>query len=101
MEGEAPLRREAGLLFELDHNLNNGHSFLPAGKLAAATGQLLSVDGELLEESLDTLERRGEIVREEIAGEQAVYLPQIYEAEVYIAQRIGEMSRSQLLPPMI
>ena len=57
------------------------------------------VDGELLEESLDTLERRGEIVREEIAGEQAVYLPQIYEAEVYIAQRIGEMSRSELLPP--
>ena len=57
------------------------------------------MDGELLEESLDTLERRGEIVREEIAGEQAVYLPQIYEAEVYIAQRIGEMSRSELLPP--
>ena len=99
VEGEAPLRREAGLLFELDHNLNNGHSFLPAGKLVAATGQLLGVDGELLEESLDTLERRGEIVREEIAGEQAVYLPQIYEAEVYIAQRIGEMSRSELLPP--
>ena len=50
VEGEAPLRREAGLLFELDHNLNNGHSFLPAGKLVAATGQLLGVDGELLEE---------------------------------------------------
>ena len=99
VEGEAPLRREAGLLFELDHNLNNGHSFLPAGKLVAATGQLLSVPEERLEESLDTLERRGEIVREEIAGEQAVYLPQIYEAEVYIAQRIGEMSRAELLPP--
>ena len=99
VEGEAPLRREAGLLFELDHNLNNGHSFLPAGKLVTATGQLLGVDGELLEQSLDTLNTRGEIVREEIAGEEAVYLPQIYEAEVYIAQRIGEMSQAELLPP--
>ncbi len=99
VEGEAPLRREAGLLFELDHNLNNGHSFLPAGKLVAATGQLLGVDGELLEQSLNTLNTRGKIVREEIAGEEAVYLPQIYEAEVYIAQRIGEMSQAELLPP--
>ncbi|MEI3140804.1 MAG: helix-hairpin-helix domain-containing protein [Lawsonibacter sp.] len=26
---EAPLRLEAGLLFEMAHNLNNGHTFLP------------------------------------------------------------------------
>ena len=37
MEGDDPQRLEAGLLFELSHNLNNGHTFLPRRKLLAAT----------------------------------------------------------------
>lgn len=36
---------------------------------------------------------------DQVAGQEAVYLPALYEAETYIAQRMGEMSRAELLPP--
>ena len=99
IETEDALRLESGLIFELAHNLNNGHTFLPRHKLVEATAALLSVSIELLEQSLDELQRRGEVEREEVAGQDAIYLPQLYEAEVFIAQRMGEMSRAELLPP--
>ena len=95
-----PQRLEAGLLFELTHNnWNNGHTFLPAKKLLAATSALLDCSGELLEERLDALEQRGEVDRDTVAGQDAVYLPDLYEAETYIAHRIEEMSRAELMPP--
>ena len=97
---EDPLRLEAGLIFEIAHNnLNNGHTFLPQRKLIEATGILLDVPGELLEERLENLLARGEVQREHVAGQEAVYLPALYEAETYVAQRLGEMSASELLPP--
>ena len=96
---EDPLRLEAGLLFELSHNLNNGHTFLPRRKLLEATSVLLEVSGELLEESLEALLRRGEAESETVAGQDAVYLPALYDAESYIAQRILEMSQAELAPP--
>ena len=99
VEAEDVMRLEAGLLFELAHNLNNGHTFLPARKLVEATATLLGLEMEPLEQALEELQCRGEVEREEIAGQDAVYLPQLYEAEQFIAQRIGEMSREELLPP--
>ena len=97
---EDPLRLEAGLLFELAHNnYSNGHTFLPRRKLVEATSVLLEVSGELLEDCLETLIRRGEADCERVASQEAVYLPALYEAETYIAQRILEMSRAELLPP--
>ena len=97
--GEDPQRLEAGLLFELAHNLNNGHSFLPRRKLIEATAILLDVSGGLLEPCLEALAGRGEVVCEAVAGEDGVYLPALYDAECYVAWRVGEMSRSELLPP--
>ena len=95
-----PQRLEAGLLFELSHNnWNNGHTFLPAQKLIAATAQLLECREEQLEERLEALAVRGEVDLDQVAGQEAVYLPALYEAETYIAQRMGEMSRAELLPP--
>lgn len=98
--GDEPQRLEAGLIFELAHNSsNNGHVFLPQRKLIDASAQLLDISGAQLEDALEDLERRGEIVREQVAGENAVYLPGLHEAECYISWRIGEMSREELLPP--
>lgn len=97
---EDPLRLEAGLLFEMAHNnLNNGHTFLPRRKLVEATGVLLEVPCQMLEDCLTTLLDRGEAELERIAGQEAVYLPALHDAEAFIAQRLGEMSASRLLPP--
>ncbi len=96
-----PLRLEAGLLFTLSDNLNNGHCFLPRGELIANTARLLDLihDSQGLETSLDILLERDQVVIDEIDGEVAVYLPPLYDGEYYIANRIGEMSYAELYPP--
>ncbi|WP_297213914.1 SF1B family DNA helicase RecD2, partial [uncultured Flavonifractor sp.] len=99
MEGEDPQRVEAALLFELAHNLDNGHTFLPRGKLIAATGQLIGVEDELLEDALEALLERGEVIQEPVAGEEAVYLHDLCEAEQYVAWRLTEMARGELTAP--
>ena len=100
MEGDDPQRLEAGLLFELSHNLMNGHTFLPRRKLLWATGALIGLeDAEPLEDALTTLVERGEVVRESIAGEDACYLAPMQEAEEYVAFRLAEMAAHELLPP--
>ena len=87
-DGNDPRRVEAGVLFELRHNLGNGHSFLPKDKLTAATASLLELEAAEVEEAMDRLCELGRIELDEIAGLQAVYLPEYYEAESYITQRI-------------
>ncbi len=99
MEADDPQRLEAGLLFEMSHNLGNGHTFLPRRKLIPATAQLLSVEAEPLEGAMDALAERGEVVCETVAGEEACYLTELYEAEEHVAQRLLEMSREELMPP--
>ena len=99
LEGDDPQRLEAALLFELSHNLSNGHTFLPRHKLLAATGQLIGVEEELLQDGLETLLERGEVIAEKTAKEEAIYLFDLYEAECYCAQRLYEMTGEELLPP--
>ena len=99
MEGEDPQRVEAGLLFELTHNLMNGHTFLPAPKLLWATGQLIGVEGPTLDDGLDALVAHGLVVRECVAGQDACYLADIQESEEYVADRLAEMCGQELLAP--
>ena len=99
MAGDDPQRVEAGILFELRHNLNNGHAFLPRRKLLAATGQLLNLDDSSPEAALNELIFQGEVVQEEIAGQEACYLAELYAAELYVSFRLAEMSSTELLPP--
>ncbi|MCC8122059.1 MAG: ATP-dependent RecD-like DNA helicase [Oscillospiraceae bacterium] len=99
VSAEAHERMEAGLLFELAHNSGNGHTFLPRGKLLEATAQLLSVEPEALAERVEALAARGEIIEDTVYGEEACYLSEFYQAEVYVAFRIAEMSGNLLLPP--
>ena len=93
-----PRRVEAALRFELVHNLDNGHTFLPKGKLFLATRALIGAADEALSEALDVLRAQGAVVEEDIAGEDACYLRPYHQAETYVAQRLGEMSRSELWP---
>ena len=97
--GDDPQRIESALTFELDHNADNGHVFLPEGKLLNATGALLGIEGDCLKQGLDALVERGEVVREDIAGVTACYPVGLYAAESYVAMRLGEMYRNEIVPP--
>ena len=97
--GDDPQRIESALVFELDHNADNGHVFLPEGKLLNATAALLGIEGDCLAQGLDALIERGEVVREEIAGVTACYPAGLHAAECYVAMRLGEMCRAEIAPP--
>ena len=58
-DGDSPCRVEAALTYELSHNLNNGHVFLPRDKLLFASAQLIDGNPDALETALDGLLARG------------------------------------------
>lgn len=90
--GDALLRTEAGLMFELFHNRDaGGHVFLPREKLLAATQELLDCGDDAAEKSLDDLIERGRIVQEPVANVLACYPRAAWEDETYVAMRIEAM----------
>ena len=93
LDGSSRNRINAACLFELKHNLNNGHCFIPREKLAAVTAELINVEPSEAEASIDELIETGQIVYEEIAGCKACYLPEIYEAETDAAEKFAKMCR--------
>lgn len=92
VEGDDPRRIESGVLFELFHNGNNGHTFLPWEKLAAATASMLNLPPEKIEARMCDLENGGRMVLDEVAGLKACYLPDLYEAEKEIASRMADLA---------
>lgn len=97
--GDDPRRVEAGILFELRYNLSAGHSFLPEEKLNLATCQLLSVAAEAVSAGIGRLLEGERLVRDTLAGITVVYLPRLYEAEVYCAQRLLELAKGSFPEP--
>ncbi len=81
IDPDSSQRLQAAVTFELSHNENNGHVFLPRDKLIAATAQLLSCGTEAVEQALDTLVERGAVVQERVANVEACYLRRLWEAE--------------------
>lgn len=92
-------RVEAGLIFELRHNLTVGHVFLPEDKLVAATALLLTVHGDVIREGALRLVEAGKIIRDTLAGIGIVYLPEMHEDETYVQARLKAMAKAKLKAP--
>lgn len=99
LEADDPLRLEAGLLYTLSHNLDNGHVFLPYAKLLTAAQRLLGTESSVLEDHLEGLTDRGTIVREEIAGQDACYLARLPLLRDLCGQRLAGDGGGTALPP--
>ncbi|MFQ9918560.1 MAG: AAA family ATPase [Flavonifractor plautii] len=54
---------------------------------------------EALEEALEALLERGEVVEEPVAGEQAAPLHDLCEAEQYVAFRLWELAAGEIVAP--
>lgn len=90
-------RADAGVLYTLVFNLDNGHTFIPVEKLTAAVCSLLSDEDVVFDEeralaSIERLRERGRLVCEHIAGRDAVYLRDLHDAEAYLAEMLGYMA---------
>ncbi len=92
MDPTDPRRLRAGIVHILTHNLSNGHTCLPKNKLLSTGAGLLEADSCLLEEVLCTGVQEGDLICDTISGTEYVYLPPLYEAETYIAGRLGLMT---------
>ena len=90
---DSPERIRAAAIFELSYNMNNGHCFIPFQALSEATASLISADADIVADCIAGLAENGGIVREEINGKDACYLPELYRAECYVAQRLVTLSR--------
>lgn len=95
MGDNSPNRINAAVLFELTHNLNNGHCFIPKEKLAAVTAELIGVSAEDAAVCIEQLISDGQLYCEAIAGVNACYLPKLYEAETDCAEHFAQMSGRQ------
>ena len=91
-ESDSPERVSAAIVFELMHNLDNGHTFIPEEKLIGATGQLIGVENEPIKDALEALCECGDVVLDAIAGEKGCYLRHMFEAERSVAERLAEMA---------
>ena len=89
--GDDPCRLRAAIEYELAHNAGNGHVFLPREKLLAATAQLVDVDTDMVETALDKLIDSFAVVEKPIANVRGCYLPRMYQAETFVAQRLLSM----------
>lgn len=93
-DGDNARRIEAGVIFELRHNLNNGHTFLPMDKLVLATASMLQLESGPVTDALERLFALGRLETDSLAGLQTVYLPEYYEAETYISHRVQQMVKA-------
>lgn len=97
---EDPKRIEAGLIFELRYNQSAGHVFLPVEKLTQATATLLSIPPEPVQDGLQRLFDLERAVPDYLANIDVAYLPELYEAEIYVARRLRTMAAVRLpVPP--
>ena len=97
--GDDPRRVEAGILFELHYNLSAGHSFLPEEKLNGATAMLLSVESDAITDGINRLIEAERLVRNELNGIVVDYLPDLFVAESYTANRLLEFAKRQFPQP--
>ena len=99
IEADDEQRVEAGILFELSHNLNNGHVFIPAEKLCAASVSLLEISSETVEMGMERLLEQERMMQDTLLNMKLCYLPEYYEAETYVARRLSEMAMGRDFPP--
>lgn len=93
----APERVDAGILYTMSVNLDNGHTFIPTEKVRDTAARLLSDNGERVgadrvEEGIARLTEQGQLVRETLAGRDVVYLRALHEAETYLADYLARMA---------
>jgi exodeoxyribonuclease V alpha subunit len=85
------LRACAGLSHVLLEATGQGHCGLPTSFLKDETGKLLLVSETIVDSALARTLAEGQLVREEMAGEELVFLPALKRAEEGIAERIRKL----------
>lgn len=81
-------RLSAGVKHILYHNLNNGHTCLPRDKLVPVAADRLGQTLEIINETIESLIDYEELVVDELADREFVFLSEQYNCEAYCAGRV-------------
>ena len=84
-------RIKAGIVHVVRHNLANGHTCLPREKLLAPCADLLDIDKDTVDITIDELVKSRELVAAEIDKKEFLFLPYIFEAEYKASEHIKQM----------
>ena len=85
-------RITAGLQYVLSHNLGNGHTCLPRDKLLVTAAGLLELPRDAVAEQLDIAIDECDFMQDEWEDGTFIFLPALYEAELYCAGRMATMA---------
>lgn len=88
---DSACRLRAGIVYVLRYNLRNGHTCIPKEKIFSPAQALLGADIEEIERQTDGLIEDKQIICENIDGRDFLFLPNLYQAESGIANRIKMM----------
>ena len=87
-------RVRAGILHVVTYNLfSNGHTCLPREKLLTPCAELLDIDKDTVDITMDELVSDRELTMFTMNGKEFLSLPYIYEAEYKAAERIKMMCK--------
>ena len=91
----SPFRIRSGACFVLSYNARqNGHTLVPRDRLVGLTCSLLGVSEEEASDAVDALKDSGRIVTGKLNGRECAWLPEYFEAENYIAQKLFQLEKS-------
>ena len=92
----ADYRISAGIEYILRHNLRNGHTCIPRDKLAATGAKMLGYDIDRIDGIIEQMIGGGKLNICDVGETPLVFLPYMYDAERYCANRIALMLK---IPP--
>jgi exodeoxyribonuclease V alpha subunit len=99
---DSDLRARAGLEFVLGELTSNGHCASIRNDFLSRTAELLEVDLQITERALDySLEHERLIQRADFQGNDLVYLPKLYFAEIALAKRVQALGTARHPCPAI
>ena len=92
IDANAPERLKSGLRYALSNAASvSGHVYLPRAMLLYQAASLLGVDEDTLDNTLRELIIKRELICVPIDEIDAIYLPEMYEAEIDVSQRLIRM----------
>lgn len=86
-------RAQAGVVYIVRHNLNNGHTCIPRDRIYSPARDLLECTQDMVDIALDNAIDSKMLVQKDIDGRQFLFIPEIYIAESSIADRICVMTK--------
>lgn len=85
-------RAQAAVVYIVRYNLRNGHTCIPRNAIYKPASNLLDCSQDTVEIALDNAIETGQLVSEQIGEKDFLFLPEIYQAESSIGDRIRIMT---------